>query len=102
MAHRIKLDYFLKKTRISLKGFCEKNSLKSYDELLEYCLSKGFAVVSKKEYESTFPPKPLKKEKVVEAVKIDSDQSKPEKKIRKRRSRKKSSDSESGNTDPSI
>lgn len=91
---KIKLDYFLRKSKVGLNTFCEKNNLKSYDELVEYCSLKNFISVTKEEYEKVFPleVKVLKEEEIIEVVKIESPKS--EKKTKKRRSRKKSSNSE--------
>lgn len=96
---KIKLDYFLRKSKVGLNAFCEKNNLKNYHELVEYCLLKNFIAVTKEEYEKVFPleSKVLKEEEeIIEVVKIESP--KPEKKTKKRRSRKKSSNSENWNS----
>jgi len=95
---KIKLDYFLRKSKVSLKDFCEKNNLKSYDELVDYCLSKNFISVTELVYKDSVPAKDLK-EVVNKIIKKETnvDLPKTEKKVRKRRSRKKSSDSKSGN-----
>jgi len=98
---KIKLGYFLSKSRVSLKNFCERNDLKSYDDLVNYCLSKNFIAVTEEEYKKSFPPVVKKeKKKVVEVSKVA--QPSEEKKTRKRRSSKKSSDSENGDIDPSV
>lgn len=96
---KIKLGYFLSKSRVSLKKFCEINDLKSYDDLVDYCLSKNFIAVTEEEYKKSFPSV-VKKEKIVEVSKVA--QPIEEKKTRKRRSNKKSSDEKSRNTDSTV
>ena len=101
---KIKLDYFLRKTKTGLKVFCDKNNLRSYDELLEYCLTKNFISVTKEAYKKVFPPVVLKEEKVEEKITEVFEVDKPvtEKKTRKRRSRKKSSNQKGGSGDSKI
>lgn len=97
---KIKLDYFLRKSKVSLKDFCEKNNLKSYVELVDYCLSRNFISVTELVYKDSFPVKESKEVDNKNIKKeINVDLPKTEKKVRKRRSRKKSSDSKSGNID---
>jgi hypothetical protein len=101
---KIKLDYFLRKTKTGLKVFCDNNNLRNYDELLEYCLTKSFISVTKEEYKKVFPPVDLKEEKVEEKITEVFEVDKPvtENKTRKRRSRKKSSNQKGGSGDSKI
>ena len=48
---KIKLDYYLKRKRISLEGFLKINKLTSYKDLLEFCNVRNFIPVNIKEYE---------------------------------------------------
>ena len=38
----IKLEYILSRNKSDLKTFIKKNKLTSYEELLEYCMSRSF------------------------------------------------------------
>ena len=46
---KIKLSYFLGKRGVDLKGFCENNRIKSYEELEAYLLENRVACPSKVE-----------------------------------------------------
>ena len=52
---KISLQYFLNKQRITLKEFCDKNSLASYQELVNYCVDKNFICVDKEFYLKSTP-----------------------------------------------
>jgi hypothetical protein len=59
---KIKLEHMLKRNKITLKNFLEKNYLDTYEKLCEYCSNRNFIVCDKKDYDNVLPPK---KKKVV-------------------------------------
>jgi len=46
---KIKLDYYLKRKRITLQDFLKINNLTSYKDLLEFCNKRNFIPVDEKE-----------------------------------------------------
>jgi len=93
---KIKLEHILKRNKITLKNFLEKNYLDTYEKLCEYCVNRNFIVCDKKDYDNVLPPKKkevaLKKEvKKSEERAADISQ----KKKSKRSSARKKQDSQS-------
>jgi len=93
---KIKLEHILKRNKITLKNFLEKNYLDTYEKLCEYCANRNFIVCDKKDYDNVLPPKKkevaLKKEvKKSEERAADISQ----KKKSKRSSTRKKQDSQS-------
>ena len=83
---KISLQYFLNKQRITLKEFCDKNSLASYQELVNYCTDKNFVCVDKEFYLKSTPT-------IIDTSNLDNQEREikvNEKKpaVKKRRSRK--------------
>lgn len=102
---KIRLSYFLSKSGVGLKKFCELNDLKTYDELVEYCKSKNFNIglIEEEDFNSIFP-KAVPVEVVKEVVEVQKPKPKSKEKTstRKRRVSKKSENSEDGSSDPSV
>ena len=54
---KIKLEYILKRNKITLKQFLEKNHINSYEKLCIYCEERRFIVCDKKEFDDILPSK---------------------------------------------
>lgn len=51
---RISLEYFLNKQNITLKSFCKKNRIDSYESLEAYCSDQNLVIADHDHYESAF------------------------------------------------
>ena len=60
----IKLNYILRRNRINIKKFCNKNKLTSYELLLEYCKERQFIPCTEEEYNEANGLKITNEEKV--------------------------------------
>jgi len=88
---KIKLEYILKRNKITLKQFLEKNHINSYEKLCNYCKEKSFIVCDKKEFDDILPPK---KKEVVFKKEVKKSEERPvnisqKKKVKRSSSRKK-------------
>tara|TARA_R100001377_G_C3109376_1_gene81979 strand:- start:151 stop:462 length:312 start_codon:yes stop_codon:yes gene_type:complete len=89
----IKIEYLVKRNKITFENFCKKENIKSFEDLLAYCLDRGFEPYLEEEFNKIFIiEKDLKKPEKVVVLK-----SEPKKKteIRKRTSRKRTTKSSS-------
>jgi hypothetical protein len=76
MATRVSLEYVLSKNGINLVGFLNKNKIKSYESLEEYCRKRNMLPISIEEYLKVFPPEDKKEIELGKNVKSKKAKSK--------------------------
>jgi hypothetical protein len=81
----IKIEYLLRRNKISFENFCKRENIKSFEDLLSYCLDRGFEPYLEEEFNKIFIiEKDLKKPEKVVVLKSEP---KKETAVRKRTSR---------------
>ena len=50
----IKIEYLLKRNKITFENFCKKENIKSFEDLLSYCLDRGFEPCLEEEFNKIF------------------------------------------------
>jgi hypothetical protein len=93
---KIKLEHILKRNKITLKEFLEKNYINSYAKLCSYCEERNFIACNQKDFDDVLPPK---KKEVALNKEVKKSEERPvnisQKKKTKRSSARKKPDSQS-------
>ena len=50
----IKLEYLLQRNKISFEDFCVREKINSFEDLLSYCLRRGFEPYLKEDFNKMF------------------------------------------------
>jgi len=50
----IKIEYLLERNKITFENFCKKENIKSFEDLLSYCLDRGFEPYLEEEFNKIF------------------------------------------------
>ena len=81
----IKLEYLLQRNKISFKDFCLREEINSFEDLLAYCLKRGFEPYLEEDFNKVFIVEKVLKS--TDPVVLLENEPKKETAVRKRTSR---------------
>ena len=85
----IKLEYLLQRNKISFEDFCVREKINSFEDLLSYCLRRGFKPYLKEDFDKMFT---IEKDlKIPDAAVVLKSEPKKKPTTRKRTTRKRES-----------